>query len=423
MRVVRPGGDGRGGVGESVLSRIAARVGTPVYVYDVAAIQARYRELDRALAGFPHHIHYSVKANSTLGVLATLQALGAGADIVSGGELQRVLRAGFAARDVIFSGVGKTRPEIEAALAAGVGLINLESAGELDLVAAVARDMGTAATVGIRVNPDVTADTHPYTQTGERGMKFGIPLDQVVAVASRVRAEPALTLRCVGMHIGSQIADSAPYGQGAAKLERLIEELRAAGITTLECVDVGGGLGISYAGEPAMVPEVFAGAVAPLARATGLTLLTEPGRFLVGSAGRLLTRVLYRKHTGGRDIVVVDAGMNDLLRPALYGAHHEIRVVTATPGGSEAPVDVVGPLCESGDFLGLKRVLPGAGPGALLAVEGAGAYAFSMSSHYNSRPRAAEILLDGDRFALARARETVDDLMRGETAAAAWEPA
>lgn len=407
-------------MGPSVLSRIAARVGTPVYVYDVAAVRARYAALDGALAGIPHHIHYSVKANSNLGLLSVLRALGMGADIVSGGELARVLRAGFAPRDVIFSGAGKTRGEIEAALAAGVGLINLESAGELDLIAWVARERGLTASVGIRVNPDVTANTHPYTQTGERGMKFGIPLDEVVGVAKAVLKERALTLRCVGMHIGSQIADPSPYSQGARKLKALVGELRSAGVDTLEFVDVGGGLGISYSGEPALAPEAFAAAVGPLASATGLTLLTEPGRFLVGNAGQLLTRVLYHKHTGGREIVVVDAGMNDLLRPALYGAHHEIRVVEPVSGGPEGQVDIVGPLCESGDFLGLKRTLKGAAPGALLAVEGAGAYGFSMSSHYNSRPRAAEVLMDGDRFAVTRVRETIEDLMRGETATAEW---
>lgn len=407
-------------MGSSVLSRIAARVGTPVYVYDVAAVRAQYAALDRALAGIPHHIHYSVKANGNLGLLSALRALGMGADIVSGGELARVLRAGFAPRDVIFSGVGKTRAEVEAALDAGVGLINLESAGELELVAAIARERGVKAAVGIRVNPDVTADTHPYTQTGEKGMKFGVPLDQVVGLAKAIRRDRRLTLRCVGMHIGSQIADSGPYRLGAQKLQVLVEDLRGAGVDSLEFVDVGGGLGISYSSEVALAPEAFASAVGPLAKVTGLTLLTEPGRFLVGNAGQLLTRVLYHKHTGGKEIVVVDAGMNDLLRPALYGAYHEIRVVDPVAGGPEGPADIVGPLCESGDFLGLKRALKGAAPGALLSVEGAGAYSFSMSSHYNSRPKAAEVLMDGDRFAVTRTRETIDDLMRGETPDAEW---
>lgn len=410
-------------MGQSVLSRIAARVGTPVYVYDLAAVRARYAALDQALAAVPHRIHYSVKANGNLGLLSALRAMGAGADIVSGGELARVLRAGFNPADVIFSGAGKTLAEIDAALVAGVGLVNVESASEMDLVADAAKDRGTTAGVGIRVNPDVTADTHPYTQTGERGMKFGVPLDEVVALARRTRTERALSLRSVGMHIGSQIADVAPYGTGARKLEALIKDLRAAGVTTLDSVDVGGGLGISYSGEPALEPAAFAAAVGFLATNTGLTLCTEPGRFLVGNAGHLLTRVLYRKHAGGKEIVVVDAGMNDLLRPSLYGAHHDIRVIDPAGNSTDGAVDVVGPLCESGDFLGLNRKLPGAGPGALLAVDGAGAYGFSMSSHYNARPRAAEVLVDGDQYAVTRARETIDDLMQGETAIADWSTA
>lgn len=410
-------------MGESILSRIAARVGTPAYVYDITAVRARYAALDRALAAVPHRIHYSVKANGNLGLLSALRGMGAGADIVSGGELARALRAGFAPGQVIFSGVGKTRAEIDKALEAGVGLINVESAGEMELVAAVARQRGTTAAVGIRVNPDVTANTHPYTQTGERGMKFGVPLDEVTAVARGALTQRVLSLRAVGMHIGSQIADATPFGEGARKLLAVITDLRTAGVTSLEFVDVGGGLGISYAGEPALEPDAFAAAVSFLPKTTGLTLLTEPGRFLVGNAGQLLTRVLYRKHTGGREIVVVDAGMNDLIRPSLYGAHHEIRVIEAAVGAPDGTVDVVGPLCESGDFLGLNRKLPGAGPGALLAVGGAGAYGFAMSSQYNARPRAAEVLVDGARYAIARERETVDDLMRGETASLTWDGA
>lgn len=423
MYLVRQAGARRGGVGESVLRRVAARVGTPVYVYDLAAIRDRYRALDGALAGVPHRICFAVKANGNLSVLAALRALGAGADIVSGGELARVLRAGFQPRDVVFSGVGKTPSEIGRAMELGVGLINIESAGELDAVLELARPANPVR-LGIRVNPDVTAETHPYTRTGARGMKFGVPLDEVVDLARRAHGSGRAVIRSIGMHIGSQIADVAPYQEGAGKLRHLIDQLRAAGITSLDTVDVGGGLGISYNGEPAMEPAAFAAAVQFLAADTGLTLVTEPGRFLVGNAGWLLTRVLYRKRSGGREIVVVDAGMNDLLRPSLYGAVHEISVLEprAVPAGTTDadPVDVVGPLCESGDFLGLERRLPGAGPGALLALAGAGAYAFSMSSQYNSRPRAPEVVVDGERFAVARTREVVEDLMHGETAEPEW---
>jgi diaminopimelate decarboxylase len=408
-------------VGEGVLKHIAASVGTPVYVYDLPAIRARYEALDRALSGIPHRICYSVKANSNLAVLSALRSLGAGADIVSGGELARVRAAGFSPRDVVFSGVGKTPGEIDSAIAAGVGLINVESAGECEVVERAARAVGRPVPIGIRVNPDVTADTHPYTQTGGKGMKFGVPIDQVVALAVEVSRGDAVVVRSVGMHIGSQIADPRPYHEGARKLRELIDALRGAGITTLETVDVGGGMGISYTDERAIDPAAFVSAVRFVADETGLTLLTEPGRYLVGNAGSLLTRVLYRKHTGGRDIVVVDAGMNDLLRPSLYGAVHEISVLERVAVHPDRErVDVVGPLCESGDFLGIDRILPDAGPGALLAVRGAGAYGFVMSSQYNSRPRAAEVVMDGERFAVARTRETLEDVMRGESAEPQW---
>ena len=423
----------------TLLARIAARAGTPVYVYSADAIGAQHRALRAALADIPHRIHYSVKANSSLAILDLVRGLGMGGDIVSGGELARALRAGFPASDLVFSGVGKRADELSAAVAAGVGLINLESDGELEALASVARG-GTRVNVGIRVNPDVTTETHPYTQTGKSGMKFGVPLDQVVPLARRLGRTPGLELCSLGMHIGSQISDAAPYRCGAEKLEALVETVRGQGVTTLTSVDVGGGLAIDYGRGPALDLALFADAVAPLARATGLMVLMEPGRFLVGNAGVLLTRVLYHKRSGGREIVVADAGMNDLMRPSLYQAYHEITVVnsapislhpppptstTSTPRGSapEGLVDVVGPNCESGDFLALGRPLPAAPPGTLLAVLGAGAYGFGMSSHYNSRPRAAEVLVAGERFGIFRERETTADLMRGETTAPVWETA
>ncbi len=424
MRVVWAARGDRGGVGEGILIRIASAVGTPVYVYDAEAIRRQYTELTAALAGVPHRIHYSVKANANLAILGLLRGLGAGADIVSRGELARSLAAGFRGPDLVFSGVGKSEQELEAALAAGVGLINLESEGEFEVLRRLARGRGAQASVGIRINPDVTTETHPYTQTGRAGMKFGVPLDQVLPLARRIAAEPNLMLASVAMHIGSQITDAAPYREGAQRLGELVAGLREAGIRALTSVDVGGGLGISYGCEEGLDLSRFAQAVAPLARETGLPLLIEPGRFLVGNAGWLLTRVLYCKRSGGRRFVITDAGMNDLLRPSLYQAYHEIRVLDGTGSGDPTDataVDVVGPNCESGDFLALDRSLPGARPGALLAVLGAGAYGFGMSFQYNSRPRSAEVLVDGDRYAVVRQRETVDDLMRGEHLAPQWQ--
>jgi len=406
------------------LADIAVRVGTPVYVYDADAIRDRYRELTGALAGagLQAHVHYSVKANSTLAVLALFRSLGAGADIVSAGELARVRAAGFDPADVVFSGVGKTAVELEAALRAGVGLINIESAAEAELVGCLAARLNVPARIGIRVNPDVTTTTHPYTQTGEKGMKFGVPLDEALAVARRVHTTPGLELTSVGMHIGSQIDSGRPYASGAAKLAGLVAAIRDGGIGTLSSVDVGGGLGIAYTGaERSLDPTAFAQAIAPLQAATGLPLLIEPGRFLVGNAGVLLARVLYRKASGGRTILVTDAGMGDLLRPSLYRAEHPVRLIGAGLGAPTEVVDVVGPICETGDFLALDRWLPRAAPGTLLAVGGAGAYGFVMSSQYNSRPRPPEVLVDGPRWGVARTRETPDDLMRGETGEPAWQ--
>lgn len=406
-----------------LLQRIADVVDTPVYVYDADGIRRRYRELEVAFAALPHRICYSIKANSNGAVLALLKELGAGADIVSGGELARALRAGFAPESIVFSGVGKRPRELRAALHAGVGLINIESAGELDTLQDLAERSGQVARFGIRVNPDVTAETHPYTQTAGRGIKFGVPLDQVVPLAVCSRNSQKLRLTSIGMHIGSQISDPEHFRRGAETMAELVETMQSAGIDGLESVDVGGGLAIQYEDGPALTATAFADAVRPLVERTALPLVLEPGRFLVGAAGVLLMRCLYRKHSGGKDLAVVDAGMNDLLRPSLYQARHEIRVVvpgTAAEVHSDGPVDVVGPLCESGDFLGRDRYLPGLEPGALLAVHGAGAYGFTMSSTYNSRPRPAEVLVDGGRWAVVRSRESVEDLWRGEQDQLEW---
>lgn len=402
------------------LDTVASQVGTPAYVYNAEAIRRQFQRLDTALAGVPHRICFAVKANGNLAVLRVLRDMDAGADIVSQGELHRVQAAGFDPERVVFSGVGKTREELEAAVGAGLGHVNLESLAELDLLAAVAQEAGREVGVGIRVNPDVTADTHPFISTGGRGIKFGIPADLVVEVARRVAATPGLRLTGLAMHLGSQLLDPTPYEKGLECLVSLVKGVRESGITTLETLDIGGGLGIRYAGAPGMDPERFAAAVVPAVAPLGLTLMLEPGRFLVGSAGVLLTEVLYRKHSGGKEFVVVDAGMNDLVRPSHYQAYHEILELRAG-GRPLEQVDVVGPVCETGDFMAIDRGLPGVVAGERLAILGAGAYGFVMASSYNSRPRPPEVLVDQGRWALVRPRETVEALHAGENPDPRWE--
>jgi len=398
------------------LDTIAAAAGTPTYVYRAAGIRDRYRALDRALEPIPHTLCYAVKANSTLAVLRLLADLGAGADIVSGGELERALAAGFAPERIVFSGVGKRPAELRAAVAAGLGQINVESMEELERLVAMAGSLDRPARIGLRVNPDVTTDTHPYISTGQHGIKFGVPADQVEDAARLVAATAGLRLTGLAVHLGSQLLSTAPYRAGLDRLLALLPAVQAAAGGSLESLGLGGGLGIRYTGEESVVsPEAFAAAILPGVRASGLHLHLEPGRCLVGSSGVLLCEVLYRKHAGGRDFVIVDAGMNDLVRPSHYGAYHEI-----VPLGSASPevqrVDVVGPICETGDFLALDRDLPAVAAGDRLAILGAGAYGMAMSSQYNSRPRPAEVLVDGRRWGICRPRETTADLFRGEIA-------
>jgi diaminopimelate decarboxylase len=401
------------GFDPALLRAIAERVGTPVYVYSANLIRAQYHALHDALRDVPHRICYSVKANANLAVLRVLRELGAGADIVSAGELRRALAAGFDPETVVFSGVGKTAAELEEAMRVGIGYLNIESPAELDVAIAVARRLGVRARLGIRVNPDVAAETHPYTKTGEKTAKFGVPYDEVVGLARRIAAEPGVTLRALAMHLGSQIADVEPYHRGTVKLLELVAAIRASGIGTLEALDVGGGLAVRYHRERIPTPQAFAAAVGPLLAQAGLGLVCEPGRYLVANAGVLLTRVLYRKHAGGKEFVIVDAGMTDFVRPSHYQAHHDI-VPLHDGACPEEVVSVVGPVCESGDFLALDRTLPAVRPGDCLAVLGAGAYGFVMSSTYNQRPRPPEVLVEGDRYYVARQRETLDDLLRGE---------
>lgn len=414
-------------MGESVLTtdgvrlaHIAEAVGTPVYVYSAAEIRAQYAALDRVLAPVPHRICYSVKANGNLAVLGLLQSLGSGVDIVSSGELARALAAGFLGEDVVFSGVGKTSEEMQAALAAGVGMINVESEEELTLLAEVARSVGRTAPVAIRVNPDVKVETHPYTATGSKGMKFGVPYDESLALAIRAARTPGLTLTGLAMHIGSGIKKAAPFVEAVVKVLEIVDGVRKAGVESLTRLDLGGGLGIQYQDTDAPLGvQEYADAILPHVAASRLMLVLEPGRFIVGNAGVLLTRVLFRKKSGGRMIAVIDAGMTDLIRPSHYQAWHDIIV----DGGEHRPkvsYDVVGPICESGDFFALDRELPELAQGDLLAVHGAGAYGFVMTSTYNARPRPPEVLIDNGRFAVVRERELPEDLMRGETLTPQW---
>ncbi len=382
-------------------------------------IRAQYETLRSALAPAPHRVHYSVKATSNIAVLALLRSLGAGVDIVSGGELYRALHAGFAGPDIVFSGVGKTDRELREALDAGVKLVNVESEGELRRLSAIAVQRGTLAPVALRVNPEVTVETpHRYTRTGGRGDKFGIPHDTAMDVGRLALELPGIALRGLDMHIGSQIQELEPYRKGVERLLALARALSVAGASDLTYLDVGGGLAVSYDAEAAANVEGFAAAMVRAGDVSGLELIVEPGRFLVGNAGALLTRVLDRKHSGGKNYVIVDAGMNDLLRPSHYNAFHRIEAVD--PRGGREVVDVVGPVCESGDFLALDREVDLALPGDLMAVRGAGAYGYSMASNYNSRPRAAEVLVDGDRFAVVSVRESYPDLIRQERLMPEW---
>ena len=401
------------------LARVAEQEGTPAYVYSTSVVRDRYRRLEAAFAPLPHRIHYTLKANSNRGVLGILRELGAGVDVVSGGELFRALRAGFTGTDIIFGGVGKTERELREALEAGVLLINAESEAEVRLLDRIARELGVVAPVGIRVNPEVTVDSsHRYIKTGEKGAKFGVPFNEVHAVARVAAALGNTQLVGLDMHIGSQLFRLDPYLDGTEKLVELLGQLKADGVDTIEYLDIGGGLGVNYDEEATPDLERFAHALVKRVQPTGLTLLMEPGRFIVGNAGILLTRVLYRKRSGGREFLITDAGMTELLRPSHYDAYHRIEAVK--PAARQMTVDVVGPVCESGDFLALDRRMDEANPGDLLAVHDVGAYGYVMASNYNTRPRGVEVLVDGDRFAVTTARERYDDLVRLEQDDLQW---
>lgn len=401
------------------LEHIAEKVGTPAYVYSADSIRSRYKALAGALSHLSVRLHFAVKSNSNVAVLGLLREMGAGVDIVSGGELHRALAAGFTGADVVFSGVGKTKAELEEALKAGVKIINVESPSELDAIDRVSTSLGIKAQIALRVNPDVMVDSpHPYIKTGEHGMKFGIPDDQVVETALRSAQMKNVELVGLACHMGSQISQSEPYAIAARKLVALRDEIAQAGVSSIRYIDLGGGLGVTYDNEPPVDLAAFAEAITPIIVDSGLDLILEPGRFLVADSGVLLTRVVYRKRSGGKDILISDAGMNDLIRPALYEAYHAVDTVVTADHSITA--DIVGPVCESGDFFALDRVVGDVAEGELLVLRGAGAYGYSMASNYNSRPKPAEVLVDDDRFAVISRRETYEDLLKLETTNPSW---
>lgn len=395
------------------MTELVARWGTPLYVYSKGAIQGRFRELDEALSPVPHLIAYSVKANGNLAVLRALAELGAGADIVSAGELYRARLAGIPAERIVFSGVGKTINELAAALKEGIYAFNVESEGELCALSDLACTMGMRAPVALRVNPDIDSPTpHAYTRTGHAATKFGIAADRARHLYSIAAKLQGIRVRGIDVHIGSQILHVEPYLRALEHVMDLAHDLRREEIG-LEFIDLGGGLGISYEGGEGLSAAEFASTVLPLVEESGLRLIVEPGRYLVGAAGALLTRVLYIKEGGGKRFVITDAGMNDLLRPSHYSGWHAVEPVE-TYDRPRGHVDVVGPICETGDFLALDRdmVLPRSGE--LLAIHTVGAYGFSMSSQYNQRPRPAEVMVEGAEATLARRRETLEDLVAAE---------
>ncbi len=406
------------GFSSTDLRAIAADVGTPVYVYDAAMMRARYAALDAACAGYPHVLHYAIKANATLAIVRLMRACGARADANSGGEIEVALRAGFAPADIVFTGVGKSAAELRRAVSIGVKAINAESPGEVERIAAIARELGTVARVAVRINPDVDAESHPHISTGLRTNKFGMSIEAARAMARDIGRHPSLSIVGLHVHIGSQIIKTAPIARAAETLADLALSLIADGVP-LEHLDIGGGLGIAYqAGQPVVPVEDYAAAVLPAIRRTGLTLVLEPGRWIVGPAGVLLTSVVDLKaqpadpDTGEpRVFVIADAGMTDLLRPALYGAWHDI-VVVSPRAGTSVLCDVVGPVCETTDTLGAGRRLAPVEVGDLLTVRDAGAYGSVMASNYNRRPTAAEVLIDNGSWRVIRRRQTVEELLQ-----------
>lgn len=397
---------------EVPLEEIAKEVGTPLYVYSYRTLERHYEVFNEALKDLNHLICYSVKANSNLAVIRTFAQKGAGADVVSGGELFRALKAGVAPNRIVFSGVGKSPEELRYALEVGVLMINVESEEELRLLAGLAAEKGTRAPMSIRVNPDVDPLTHPYVSTGLRSSKFGLEMKKAYELFLWASRSPNLEVMGLSCHIGSQITELGPFLEAFGKIKEFFLSLKEAGLN-IRFVDLGGGLGITYRDEDPPHPSEYGKALCELVREMNCTFVFEPGRVLVGNAGVLVTKVLYRKENGGKRFVVVDAAMNDLIRPTLYKAYHEI-LPCKLEERPRIKVDIVGPICETGDYLARDREIAEPMPGELLAVMSAGAYGFSMSSNYNSRPRAAEVMVKGDSFWVVRKREDYEDLIRGE---------
>lgn len=395
------------------LAEKVADWGTPCYVYSRATLERHWRAFDNALQAHPHLVCYAVKANSNLAVLNVLAELGSGFDIVSVGELERVLRAGGSADKIVFSGVGKRADEIERALEVGIRCFNVESTQELELIASIATAIGVTAPVSLRVNPDVDAKTHPYIATGLKENKFGIAFDDALEVYCRAADMEMLEVVGIDCHIGSQLTQVAPFIDALDLVLKLVDALAEAGIK-LQHLDLGGGLGITYRDEQPPLPAELSAAVVERLQGREIEILIEPGRAIAGNAGILITQVLYLKHNEHRNFAVVDAAMNDLLRPALYSAWMDIVALSPRTGTQTKIYDVVGPICETGDFLGKERELA-LEQGDYVAVRSAGAYGFGMSSNYNSRPRAAEIMVDGDQAYIVRTRETLEQILAGET--------
>ena len=397
---------------EDRVAGIAEEVGTPFYLYSHRTLVDHYRKLDRALGGSDHLICFSLKSNSNLAVCSALANEGAGADVVSGGELYRALKAGILPQNIVFAGVGKTEAEIVYALEVGILMFNVESMSEASAINRAAGRLGRKSRIALRVNPDVDADTHKHITTGKKENKFGLAIDMAVDFFTQAAAMTNLEVDGVHAHIGSQIVSTAPYVESIDKLVTLIADLNSAGIH-IRNLNVGGGLGIIYKEETPSTAQEFAEAVLPRVRPTGCRFILEPGRFIVGNAGILVTRVTYVKPTDSKTFVIVDAGMNDLIRPALYDSYHTIRPVVVT-NSEEMVVDIVGPICESADCFAKDREIPAVEEGALLAVFSAGAYGSVMSSNYNSRPRPSEVMVMGNEHFIVRERETYEDLIRGE---------
>lgn len=396
------------------VEELVAAHGTPLYVYSETSILSRFRQFDSAFGAVDRLIAYSVKANGNLSLLQLLAQEGAGADIVSGGELHRALLAGIPPERIVFSGVGKTVVELAAALDAGIYAFNVESEGELRELANLGETMNKPAPIALRVNPDITTPTpHAYTRTGHKESKFGIPIDEARKLYRFAKEHKGLHVRGVDVHIGSQILEVEPYRMALQRVLELIDDLRNDGVQ-LEYVDLGGGFGVSYEKGDETPAAAFAEALIPDLQKSGLRLVLEPGRFIMGPSGVLLTRVLYIKQYGAKTFVITDAGMNDLLRPSHYASYHIIENAEQHVGRASLSVDVVGPICETGDFLALDRVIDLPQEGELLAIHTTGAYGFSMASTYNARTRPAEVLVSGDDFRIIRKRETYDDLVRGE---------